>query len=50
MFPKLKEVVNELGGKISENEMAGMNAKVDSDKKDPRYVTREFLKKKGLIK
>ena len=50
MFPKLKEVVNELGGKISEKEMAEMNVKVDSNKKDRRDVVREFLKKKGLIK
>lgn len=49
-FPKLKEVVNELGGKISEKEMAEMNVKVDSNKKDRRDVVREFLKKKGLIK
>lgn len=49
-FPKLKGIINELGGKISENDMAEMNAKVDLDKQDPRDVAREFLKKKGLIK
>ncbi|WP_082692704.1 glycine betaine ABC transporter substrate-binding protein [Bacillus sp. FJAT-29814] len=49
-FPKLEGIINELGGKISENDMAEMNAKVDLDKKDPRDVAREFLKKKGLIK
>ncbi|MFC3885688.1 extracellular solute-binding protein [Bacillus songklensis] len=48
-FPELKDVVNDLGGKISEQEMAEMNAKVDLDKKDPREVAREFLKEKGLI-
>jgi osmoprotectant transport system permease protein len=49
-YPKLKDVINELGGKISEKDMAEMNAKVDLDKKDPRDVAREFLKSKGLIK
>lgn len=49
-FPKLKDTVNDLGGKISEQEMAEMNAKVDLDKEDPREVAREFLKEKGLIK
>lgn len=49
-FPKLKIIINELGGKISEKDMAEMNAKVDLDKQDPRDVAREFLKKKGLIK
>jgi osmoprotectant transport system permease protein len=48
-FPKLKDVVNQLGGKISEKDMAEMNAKVDIDKQDPRDVAREFLKEKGLI-
>ncbi|MBM7693161.1 osmoprotectant transport system permease protein [Peribacillus deserti] len=49
-FPKLKETVNELEGKISNKEMAEMNAQVDLDKKEPKDVARAFLKKKGLIK
>jgi osmoprotectant transport system permease protein len=49
-FPKLKNVINGLEGKISEKEMAEMNARVDLDKKDPRDVAREFLQQKGLIK
>lgn len=49
-FPKLKGIINELGGKISEKDMAEMNAKVDLDKQDPKDVAREFLKKKRLIK
>ncbi|PLS17285.1 glycine/betaine ABC transporter [Bacillus sp. M6-12] len=49
-FSELKDVVNQLGDKISEEEMAEMNAKVDLDKEEPRDVAREFLKKKGLIK
>lgn len=48
--PKLKEVINQLAGKISEKEMSEMNAQVDIDKKDPKDVAKAFLKKKGLIK
>ncbi|PLT28931.1 glycine betaine ABC transporter substrate-binding protein [Peribacillus deserti] len=49
-FPKLKDAVNGLEGKISDKEMAEMNAQVDLDKKDPRDVAVAFLKKKGLMK
>jgi osmoprotectant transport system permease protein len=49
-YPKLEGVLNELEGKISEEDMAEMNAKVDLDKEDPREVAQEFLKNKGLIK
>ncbi|UZJ78176.1 glycine betaine ABC transporter substrate-binding protein [Fictibacillus sp. KU28468] len=49
-FPKLKDTVNQLAGKISEKDMAEMNAKVDIDKEEPGDVARDFLKKKGLVK
>ncbi|MFG6496689.1 glycine betaine ABC transporter substrate-binding protein [Fictibacillus sp. UD] len=49
-YPKLEGVLNELEGKISEKDMAEMNAKVDLDKEDPRKVAQDFLKSKGLIK
>ncbi|MFC0189801.1 glycine betaine ABC transporter substrate-binding protein [Fictibacillus aquaticus] len=49
-YPKLEKVLNELEGKITEKDMAEMNAKVDLDKEDPRKVAQDFLKKKGLIK
>ncbi|WP_035321811.1 glycine betaine ABC transporter substrate-binding protein [Peribacillus kribbensis] len=48
-YPKLRAAVNELAGKISEGDMAEMNAQVDLDKKEPRDVARAFLKKKKLI-
>ncbi|WLR52609.1 glycine betaine ABC transporter substrate-binding protein [Bacillus tianshenii] len=48
-YPKLEEVVNELAGKISEEEMSEMNAKVDMDKENPKDVAVQFLKDKGLI-
>lgn len=49
-FPKLEKVMSELAGKISEKEMAEMNAKVDIDKEDPKKVAKDFLISKGLIK
>lgn len=49
-FPKLEETVNELAGKITEEDMSEMNAKVDMDKEEPQDVARDFLIKKGLIK
>ncbi|WP_409294557.1 glycine betaine ABC transporter substrate-binding protein [Peribacillus sp. SCS-26] len=48
-FPELEDAVNGLAGKISDEEMAEMNAQVDLDKKDPEDVAKAFLKKKGLI-
>ncbi|WP_160118431.1 glycine betaine ABC transporter substrate-binding protein [Bacillus sp. V59.32b] len=48
--PDLKGVMNSLEGKISEEEMAEMNARVDLDKEEPKKVAIEFLKQKGLIK
>ncbi|MCA1040368.1 ABC transporter permease subunit [Bacillus infantis] len=48
-YPELEEVINRLGGQISEEEMAEMNARVDLDKENPREVAIDFLKKKNLI-
>ncbi|BCB03793.1 glycine betaine ABC transporter substrate-binding protein [Bacillus sp. KH172YL63] len=48
--PEVEEVLNELAGKISEQEMSELNAKVDMDKQDPKEVARDFLISKGLIK
>lgn len=49
-FPDLEKTLNGLAGKISEEEMSEMNAKVDIDKEEPKKVARDFLIKKGLIK
>jgi osmoprotectant transport system substrate-binding protein len=49
-FPELEKVLNELAGKITEEEMSEMNAKVDLDKEDAKKVAKDFLIKKGLIK
>lgn len=48
-FPELKEVLNELGGKITEEDMLKMNAQVDLDDEKPEDVARAFLVEKGLI-
>lgn len=47
--PELEDVINELAGQISEEEMQEMNAKVDIDDMKPEDVAKEFLKNKGLI-
>ncbi len=48
-FPDVEKVMKELEGKISSEEMAQMNAKVDIDNEDPKQVAIDFLKEKGLI-
>lgn len=48
-FPELEKVLNNLGGKITEEDMLRMNASVDLDKMKPEDVAREFLVEKGLI-
>ena len=48
-FPDLEKVLNGLAGKITEEDMLKMNARVDLDKDKPEDVAREFLIEKGLI-
>ncbi len=43
--PELRDVLNQLGGKISADEMRRMNAQVDVDHRDVKHVAAEFLKK-----
>ena len=40
--------LGQLAGKISEEEMRGMNYAVDGEHRDPAQVVREFRKTKGL--
>lgn len=47
-YPQLKEVFERLEGAISAEEMMQMNYEVDQEKKSPRQVARNFLKKMGL--
>jgi len=48
-YPELEDLLNELAGQISEEEMLAMNARVDVDKDKPEDVARDFLVEKGLI-
>ncbi|HEX7065825.1 MAG TPA: glycine betaine ABC transporter substrate-binding protein [Bacillales bacterium] len=48
-YPKLAEVVNQLKGKISDEEMRHLNGLVDIKRKKPEEVAKQFLKDKGLI-
>ncbi len=49
-YPELEEVLNSLAGKLDDSAMAGLNSKVDIDKKDAKSVAIEWLKSEGLIK
>ena len=48
-YPELNDVLSMLDGKISEQEMADMNSKVDVDGQDAAVVAHEFLSAEGLI-
>lgn len=47
--PELEDVLNTLGGKISDAEMQHMNFLVDEEGRSEADVAREFLQEKGLI-
>jgi osmoprotectant transport system substrate-binding protein len=46
--PEVKQALDELAGKISEDEMRQLNYAVDGRHKDPKQVVQQFLKQKGL--
>ena len=48
-YPELEDVLNELAGKISLEDMQKMNARVDIDQEKPEDVARYLLNEKGLI-
>ncbi|MER2091016.1 MAG: glycine betaine ABC transporter substrate-binding protein [Sporosarcina sp.] len=48
-FPELEKVLGSLAGKITEEDMLKMNARVDLDKEKPEDVAKEFLLEKKLI-
>ncbi len=48
-YPKVKETLSLLSGKINEQTMTELNFQVEVEKKDPADVARKFLKDKGLI-
>jgi osmoprotectant transport system substrate-binding protein len=43
--PELREILDQLGGKISEKTMRELNQRVDGKKEDVKQVVREFLQK-----
>lgn len=49
-YPELQGILAKLDGQINDQEMIEMNYQVDSMKKDPAAVAKQFLLSKGLIK
>jgi osmoprotectant transport system substrate-binding protein len=49
-YPMVKTVLEELAGKINQEEMQKMNYAVDGEHRDAADVAAEFLKRKGLIR
>jgi osmoprotectant transport system permease protein len=47
--PELKEALNSLAGKLTDEKMRKLNYKVDSLKESPRKVATEFLEEEGLL-
>ncbi len=48
--PEIEKVLNKFAGKITDSDMAKMNYEVETLKKEPRDVAKEFLKKANLLK
>jgi osmoprotectant transport system substrate-binding protein len=47
-WPQIGDALRALSGKISAEEMRGMNEQVDGEHRDPAVVVREFRQRKGL--
>jgi osmoprotectant transport system permease protein len=48
-YPELKDILNQLGGKITDEQMREMNYEVDYEDRSPREVAEEFLQDEGLL-
>lgn len=48
-YPELEEILNQLGGKITDDQMREMNYKVDYEDRSPNSVAEEFLENEGLL-
>ena len=46
----IKKLLNSISAKLTQDELNGMNKLVAVDKKDPKDVAKDWLKKQGLIK
>lgn len=49
-YPELEDVLNELSGKVTDDEMRDMNFRVNSDGENAEDVAREFLENAGFLK
>lgn len=49
-YPEIKEALNKLAGKITDDEMREMNYQVNVEGKKPYEIAKEYLKKEKLIK
>jgi len=47
-YPALRQALNELGGKIREEDMRRLNYAVDGEHRDLKQLVSEFLRQKGL--
>ena len=47
--PELKDALNELAGRLTDDKMRNLNYKVDSLKESPAKVAKEFLQEEGLL-
>lgn len=48
--PKIKDALNKLAPKLTNEVMQGLNAQVTGEKKEPAAVAKQFLQDQGLIK
>jgi osmoprotectant transport system permease protein len=48
-YPELEEILNQLGGKITDEEMREMNYQVDYEDASANDVARQYLEEEGLI-
>lgn len=48
-YPKLRELLNQLAGKFTDEEIAKLNAKVDIESQSSKKVAKEWLFDQGLI-
>lgn len=48
-YPELEEILNQLGGKITDDQMRQMNYQVDYKDKSPEKVAQNYLTEQGLL-
>lgn len=48
-YPELEEILNQLGGKITDDQMRQMNYQVDYKNKSPEKVAQNYLTEQGLL-